>query len=203
MSHLKHKPSRSTDLIGDFSVDDYGVFLRGGQLSHLSAYWDAVVAQSILLDESIGRSIAAHSVSSQVQDADSFVVSANRIKTLELAEACLVKASIFCLLCAYLEFAILEIYRLVFGGSPVIDRPRLEPDLIAPLKARLIIVELPEAYKTHVVNHRDVIRNAFVHGRWGQLNDPLTRLDLHDAFIGVAACLAEVEKHLVERGFEP
>lgn len=125
-----------------------------------------------------------------------------RHEVLQLSDT-LVKANIFCLLAAFFEFAILEVYSLVFSGPPSVARPELVKHILDPLRQRGVITAVPKEFQDHVLDNRDAVRNAFAHGRWTQLRAATESIDLHDAFIGIIAYFGLIEENLRTNGFNP
>jgi hypothetical protein len=202
MAHIKPRYIKTGDFEGEFTVDDYGVFLNGGDLKHVSQFWEASVAQAQILDVAHERAVAATAAATHDPDPEEAGMAHERHEVLQLSDI-LVKANIFCLLAAFFEFAILEVYSLVVGGPPSVPRPELVKHILDPLRQRGIITEVPKEFRDHVLNNRDAVRNAFAHGRWTQLRAATEPIDLHDAFIGIIAYFGLVEENLRTNGFNP
>jgi hypothetical protein len=203
MPHIRPRYIKTNDFEGELTVDDYGVFLYDGDLKHVSDFWEATVAQALILDVANAQAIARTGSPDDQSDPEMAAMMYERHHILGLSDAYLIKANIFCLLAAFFEFAILEVYSLVFSGPPSVLRPRLNEHILQPLQARGIIADPPKAYKDHVLDNRDAVRNAFSHGRWTQLKETTEPIDLHDVFIGIIAYLGAVEENLRSRGYNP
>lgn len=203
MAHIRPRYIKTDDFEGELTVDDYGVFLHTGDLRHVSRFWEATVAQALILDLAHAQAVVTSDAASQGDDPEVAGIAWERFKVLRLSDGYLVKANIFCLLAAFFEFAILEVFLLVFGGPPPVPRPELGRHIIDPLRNRGIITEVPKAFHDHVLANRDAVRNAFAHGRWTKLGDATERIDLHDVFIGIIAYFGTVEENLRSKGFNP
>jgi hypothetical protein len=203
MPHIKPRYIKRSDIEGEFTVEDYGVFLDGGDLKHVSRFWDATVAQALILDLEHERAVASANAATNDADPKFAIMAYERYEVLKLSDEYLVKANIFCLLAAFFEFAILEVYALVFGTQPSVERPELGKHILSPLRERGIITEVPKEFLDHVLGNRDAVRNSFAHGRWNQLRAATEAVELHDAFIGVISYFGAVEENLRIKGFKP
>lgn len=203
MAHIKPRYIKSDSFEGELTVDDYGMFLYGGDLKHVSRFWEAAVAQAQILDLAHERAVAASDAATNDPDPEAAGMAYERHEVLQLSDTYLVKANIFCLLAAFFEFAILEVYSLVFSGPPSVQRPELVKHILDPLSQRGIVTEVPKEFRDHVLDNRDAVRNAFAHGRWTQLRDAAEPIDLHGAFIGIIAYFGAVEENLRTNGFNP
>jgi hypothetical protein len=202
MGHIKPRYIKGGGFEGELTVDEYGVFLNGGDLKHVSRFWEATVAQAQILDLAHERAVASSDAATHDPDPEAAGMANERHEVLQLSDAYLVKANIFCLLAAFFEFAVLEVYSLVFSGPPSMQRPELVKQL-DPLRQRCIITEVPKEFREHVPDNRDAVRNAFAHGRWTQLRSATEPIELHDAFIGIIAYFGAVEENLRSNGFSP
>ncbi|MEM6914928.1 MAG: hypothetical protein AAF491_00075 [Verrucomicrobiota bacterium] len=129
-------------------------------------------------------------------DAESEIFREGLRDTHQLIDEYLVPASIFALLLGFYEYALTEIYHLVFPNKPLPERVNLKRGIVRPLKSEGIVEDLPEDYVKYVHVHRDDVRNAFAHGRWEDLKVGAKDLDLHEAFRAVACYFFEAEQNL-------
>jgi hypothetical protein len=203
MAHIKARYIKGDDFEGELTVEDYGVFLYGGDLKHVSRFWEATVAQALILDVAHERAVASSNAATHDEHPEAAGMAYDRHEVIQLSDAYLVKANIFCLLAAFFEFAILEVYSLVFRSPPSMQRPELVKHILDPLRQRGIITEVPKEFRDHVLNNRDAVRNAFAHGRWTQLREATEPIELHDAFIGIIAYFGALEENLRSNGFNP
>jgi hypothetical protein len=203
MAHIKPRYIKSDNFEGELTVDDYGIFLNGGDLKHVSRFWEAAVAQAQILDLAHEHAIAASDAATNDPDPEAAGMAYERHEVLQLSDTYLVTANIFCLLAAFFEFAILEVYSLVFSAPPSVQRPELVQHILDPLSQRGIVTEVPSEFRDHVLDNRDAVRNAFAHGRWTQLRDATEPIDLHGAFIGIITYFGAVEENLHAKGFNP
>jgi len=203
MPHIKARYIKTSDVEGEFTVDDYGVFLDGGHLKQVSRFWDATVAQALILDLEHERAVASANAATNDADPEFAIMAYDRYEVLRLSDEYLIKANIFCLLAAFFEFAILEVYKLVFGCPPRVQRPELEKHILKPLRERGIVTAVPTEFRNNLLGSRDPVRNAFAHGRWTELRAATEHLALHDAFVGVVSYFGAVEENLRKNGFNP
>jgi hypothetical protein len=201
MPHIKPRYITTRDIEGDFTVEDYGFFLGSGSLKHVSEFWQATVAQALILDLAHAHAVDSSNEAFGQTDPELAAAAHEYRKILRLSDSYLIKANIFCLLTAFCEFAMLEIYSLVFPESPLVERPQINEDVVKPLKMRGIVSDAPLAY--NVRGPRDEVRNSFTHGRWRQLSEATGKVDLHDVFINIISYFVGVEERLHNQGFNP
>jgi len=203
MPHINSRYIRKGGIEGEFSIKDFVVFTGDGKLKHVSVYWEATVALALILDEAHAHAIAAADEPLDESDPEAAFVQIENRKILQVSDTCLIKANIFCLLVGFVEYAMLEVYSLVFGGPPLERRPDLKKHILPPLQARGVVSDTPAAYEKYVSNNRDAVRNAFLHGRWGQLKATTAPIELYDVFAGIVSYLGAVELNLRKQGFNP
>ena len=207
MKHIPNKRYDSLGITGEISIDDFVIFTGGGSLHRVSQFWDATVAQALLLSSANERRLAAleSAQGGGDRDPESEVYREGLKETTVLANEHLVPATIFCLLLGFYEYALLEVYNLVFPDEAIPAKPQLKGHIIGPLADAGIVEDLPADYKTYVQDHRDVVRNAFAHGRWEDLKEAAQGLDLHEAFRSVAGYFLQVEENLKDHAekFDP
>ena len=204
MSHITSKFLNAGGLHGEFSVADMVVFPNEGKLKHVSRFWEAVVAQSLILDRAHAASLQGLERAVEITEDPQLGFEASwRAGILKLSDQYLVRANIFFLLLSFFEFAMLEVYKLRFGGYPSATRPQMSRDVIEPLKADGIIQDVPPVFEQIMSERRDVVRNALAHGRWSELKAATEGLELHEAFDGVSSYLWYVDEKLREKGFKP
>ncbi len=197
MEYLRPRFINSGGLHGEFTIDDYGIFLGIDELNHVRDFWEATVAQCLILDHAHDQEISKITVSNPPADPELMTLLEERKNILSISDKFLIKTNIFSLVSAFFEYGMLEVYKLVFGGSPTAVRPDLVRDILEPLKEIGVVGEAPDNYDAHVLAHRNPIRNAFAHGRWGDLDDATKDVDLHDAFLGTIAYFSETEDRLL------
>lgn len=198
---MKHIPSKSLDsagVRGEISIDDYGIFTDGGSLKRVAQFWEATVSQALLLAEANECRLAALEPAKDGKklDTESEVYREGLLETHVLANEYLVPATIFALLLGFYEYALIEVYKLVLPQKPLPKRPQLVGDIIKPLEDEGIVKGLPNDYETYVQDHRDIVRNAFAHGRWEDLKSAAQGLKFHEAFGSVASYFLQVEENL-------
>jgi hypothetical protein len=159
MPHIKPKFINAGGLTGEFSVEDMHVFPEGGKLAHVRQFWDAVVAQTLLLDQAHAVAVQDWTEATGDQNDPEFAIEASyREEVLRHSDQYLLRANIYALLLAFFEFAMLEVYKLKFGGPPAARRPRLHEDILQPLSdAGVIPADIPNEYVHGVSANRDAI----------------------------------------------
>jgi len=203
MTHIRSKFFNTGGTHGEFCVSDLIVFSSSGKLGHVAVFWEAVVAQSLLLDRAHATALSDWAgAAKQAEDPEYGIEATWRADVLKLSDQYLIRANIFLLLLSFFEFAVLEVYKLNFGQYPLVERPGLFKDVIEPLKTAGVVGDPPELFVREIAGNRDEIRNAFVHGRWNDLKDPTERIDLYEAFCAVSVYFGLVEDKLREKGIE-
>ncbi len=201
MHHIRPRFINTGGIHGEFTIEDYGIFLQLKSLSHVRDLWEATVSQSLILDNAHSNELEKLSNAPKPDDPELAYLLEERERILSLSNDTLIKANIFSLVSAFFEYGMLEVYKLVFGSPPPYARPDLVRDIINPLKAQGLVGEPPDDYEDNVLAYRDSIRNGFSHGRWSELPQATAHIDLYDTFIGTIAYFSEIENLLLEYGY--
>ena len=202
MNDLHPRFSNVSGSHGEYSIDNYGVFLRIKGLKHVSDLWEATVAQCMILDGSHSHELDRLTETHPPDNLELASLLDQQRCVLNVADDFLVKANIFSLVSAFVEFGMLEVYKLVFEVSPDVDHPDLVNHILKPLIDEGVVGDPPEKYITRVLEHRTSIRAAFTDGCWSELNEVTKDVDLYDAFVGTIAYFSETEDLLIARGFD-
>lgn len=204
MHHIKAKFIDTGGMHGEFSVSDFVVFPDGGSLKHVSRFWDAVIAQALVLDRAHASVLKDWSSTAETESDPEFGIEAAwRVEVLGVSDQYLVRANIFLLLFSFFEFAMLEVYKLRFGMPPTKKRPMLMRDIVVPLQAEGIVGLLPGVFTREVTEHLDNVRNSFAHGRWLDLKSNTSKIDLYEAVAAICRVLWEVGDRLRGKGYTP
>jgi hypothetical protein len=199
MNHIRSRWVNNAGIIGELSPSDYGVFINVSDLAHVSRFWESLVTHAIAVDKA-SSNLAAAATEPYSEDPEHSAWLENQRAIAAHAHFYLTRAALLSLLDGFVEFMLLEVYKLLFGLYPPKKRPEFEKDLVKPLQSKLGDLKLPDLYVDTMKKSRDTIRNALQHGRWMGLNESSHSVDIHDAFLGIASFAYEIEMALRNAG---
>jgi len=192
-------------------VETITVFKPTGPLNRVWLMWEVVKKFYRLSDDAHSAEIAAlekqinehRTETADLAEEDlteerlrSGAILANKKKLAGLSGNILTRAAILHLLTAFVEFAVKQIFKLLLPDNELPVKPRLEKDLILPLKAIEAFTEYPSEYRESVIKYREAIRNQFAHGNWIELAREVQDLDVTKAFEGTAKLMAHFEANI-------
>lgn len=199
MRHIRPQWINQGGLVGELMPTDYTVFSNTPELAHVRAFWQALVSHAMMIDEASAQLAESHAPADAEEPEYAAWISEQRDIAAD-AHFYLTRASLLSLLSGFVEFCLLEVYQLVFHSYPSNARPDLLKDVLRPLENEIGRIELPEVYKTNVLDSREAVRNALQHGRWMGLKEQSDKIDVHSAFLGVVSYMSLIEQALRRAG---
>jgi hypothetical protein len=118
---------------------------------------------------------------------------ADKNRFAELSGNILVQATVFHLLTAFVEFAMKEVFKLVWPNESI---PEAWLDLIERLKKVGVFTQDPPEYVDNVSKYREPVRNQLAHGDWRELAKTIRTLNIEKVFLGTAKLMEHLQTNL-------
>jgi hypothetical protein len=203
----------STDVIGEWTIEELCLFHSTGRFSRVWLMWETVKRFCLLADqahaserEKLHRAIKQLDRKEPVsEDELEYLFEISDLNTqTEHSSNILLKAVIVHLLASFVEFALKEVVNFLYPDNPVPQGKecRFQDHVVKPLRGKGFLLSEPDEYKDNVEKYRDSVRNAFAHGEWAQLAIAIESVSLDKAFLGTAQLIASVWFGLEEQGFD-
>jgi len=204
------KPLLESDgLPGEQRIDDLILFRSSGRLAAVHRMWCAITKYALMMDKTHAE--ALNSVRDFLAQApppitegalDDLVMAEMEHQILSDSDSYIVKSILFLMLISFSEFALKQVYKLYQPPEPPPPARKAVKRIIATLKRRKAITQVPASYEANFSNHIDPVRNGFAHGDWMEIGQALNNLDLTKSFLSVAEYFLVIQQNLRDQGHD-